>query len=95
MFRSRKYLFDFMELQRRFRRQLEGKNINYRKLLLIIFLSAVIFLYIGPYIFSWLFGTPKKSIRKPFFHKSFQHSLKCGQFHFCLLYGEIDTSRDK
>lgn len=58
-------MFDFNEFHRRIRRQLEG-NINYRKLLLILFVSAVLFLYIGPYVFSWLFGAPTKSIRKPF-----------------------------
>lgn len=64
MFRNRKYyITDFAEFTRRLKRQFDG-NLNYRKILLILFISAVLFLYIGPYIFSWLFGSPVKSIRK-------------------------------
>lgn len=64
MFRNRKYMIvDFAEFVRRWKRQFDG-NFNYRKLLLILFISAIIFLYIGPYLFSWLFGSSIKSIRK-------------------------------
>lgn len=67
MFRNRKYYnLDFGEIQRRLRRQFEG-NLNYRKVLLILFLAAIIFLYIGPYIFSWLFSSSVKSKGKKFF----------------------------
>ena len=73
MFRNRKYhLLDFAEFQRRMRRQFEG-NLNYRKIILILFLCAIIFLYIGPYIFSWLFSSSTKSIRK----LKFQLSKSC------------------
>lgn len=66
MFRNRKYyITDFTEFTRRLKRQFDG-NFNYRKLLLILFISAIIFLYIGPYIFSWLFGSTVKSIRKSY-----------------------------
>lgn len=61
MFRNRKYYnVDFTELNRRLRRQFEG-NINYKRLLVLIFVAAIIILYIGPYIFSWLFGTRLES----------------------------------
>lgn len=57
MFRNRKYYnVDFSELNRRIRRQFEG-NISYRKLFLILFCVAIVLLYVGPYIFSWLFNT--------------------------------------
>lgn len=57
MFRSRKYYnVDFSELNRRIRRQFEG-NFSYRKLFIILFLTAVFLLYIGPYIFTWLFNS--------------------------------------
>lgn len=60
MFRNRKYYsLDFGEFNRRLRRQFEG-NINYRKMLLLLFAVAIIFLYIGPYIFSWLFSSSNK-----------------------------------
>lgn len=61
MFRNRKYYnVDFTELNRRLRRQFEG-NINYRRLLLLVFVAAIIILYVGPYIFSWLFGATEES----------------------------------
>lgn len=64
MFRNRKYYsFDVNELTRRIRRLFEG-NLNYRKLLLLLFTFAIIILYIGPYIFSWLFGTSTKYLGK-------------------------------
>lgn len=67
MFRNRKYFItDLTELTRRLKRQFDG-NLNYRKILLILFISAILFLYIGPYIFSWLFrGSSVKSIRKSY-----------------------------
>lgn len=61
MFRNRKYYnVDFTELNRRVRRQFDG-NINYRRLLLLVFIVAIIILYIGPYIFSWLLGATKET----------------------------------
>lgn len=58
MFRNRKYYnyLEFSEIQRRFRRHLEG-NWNYRKLLLTLFIVAIFILYIAPHLFSWLFGS--------------------------------------
>lgn len=59
MFRSRKYYnVDFSELNRRVRRQFEG-NFSYRKIFIIIFFAAVFLLYIGPYIFNWLFSSTR------------------------------------
>lgn len=94
MFRNRKYyIVDFAEFTRRLKRQFDG-NLNYRKLLLILFMSAVIFLYIGPYVFSWLFGSSKQSIRKPIF--SVQNCSKLcqytSQWHF-IYFSMIDTLR--
>lgn len=61
MFRNRKYYHvDFTELNRRLRRQFEA-NINYRRLLLLVFLLAIVILYIGPYTFAWLFGATPNS----------------------------------
>lgn len=54
MFRNRKYHFDIREHTRKLKRYFEG-NINYRKLLIVLFIIAIIILYIGPYIFSWIF----------------------------------------
>lgn len=60
MFRNRKYYgIDLSEFIRRMRRHFEG-NLNYRKLILILFITAIMFLYIGPYIFTWLFSSSIK-----------------------------------
>lgn len=85
MFRNRKYyIIDFAEFTRRLKRQFDG-NLNYRKILLVLFVSAVIFLYIGPYIFSWFFGSSVKSIRKSL--EGIMACLKsCDEYrHICLL----------
>lgn len=76
MFRNRKYYnFDVNELTRRIRRLFEG-NLNYRKLLILLFTFAIIILYIGPYLFSWLFGSSTKirgkRVKKIYFHLSLQ-----------------------
>lgn len=62
MFRNRKYYnyVEFGEVQRRLRRYLEG-NWNYRKVLVTLFIAAIVFLYICPYIFSWLFNSSASS----------------------------------
>lgn len=61
MFRNRKYYnVDFTELNRRLRRLFDG-NFSYRKLLLFVFAIAIVVLYIGPYVFSWLFGVAKET----------------------------------
>lgn len=77
MFRNRKYYhIDFTELNRRVRRQFEG-NINYRRLLLLIFLLAIVILYIGPYTFAWLFGATPESKGTYEVSDVISHGRKC------------------
>lgn len=93
MFRNRKYYaVDFAEFTRRLKRQFDG-NLNYRKLLLILFISAVIFLYIGPYVFSWLFGSSTQTIRKSIFVSRSKTCQNLNQWQF-VYFSMIDTLRE-
>lgn len=59
MFRNRKYYnVDLSDWNRRIKRYVEV-NFTYRKCLLTLFCLAITILYIGPYIFQWLFNSPK------------------------------------
>ena len=94
MFRNRKYYNpDFSEWNRRFKRHFEG-NFSYRKFFLILFCLAIVLLYIGPYIFAWLFSSPvniKGEHRSWMWHNLFAFKLNSSQSKYRLTYVLIDS----
>lgn len=96
MFRNRKYYNpDFSEWNRRFKRHFEG-NFSYRKFFLILFCLAIVLLYIGPYIFAWLFSSPvniKGEHRRWMWHNLFAFKLSSSQSKYRLTYVLIDSEQ--
>jgi hypothetical protein len=56
-----KYRFDATETYRKIKRSFEVKNYSYRKLLILLFLTAVVILYLGPGFLRWLFIEPNEN----------------------------------